>query len=49
MSISASQLHVFQGTRGPNGPKPLGETEYVKKLKEEVERRIAEEGGTLGF
>lgn len=48
ISVGAAQLHSFQGTRGPKGPKPYGETHYVKKLKEEVERR-EQEGKTFGL
>ena len=40
MSEKAHKLGFFQNTRGGQDPKPLGETDYVKNLKERIGGKI---------
>jgi hypothetical protein len=47
MSIGAEAVQQQQGTRGQKHAKPYGETDYIKWLKEEVERR-EKEGDLFG-
>jgi hypothetical protein len=48
ISMGAERLAGRQGTRGDLLAKPHGETDYIKQLKAEVERR-EQEGKTLGL
>lgn len=47
MSLAANKLSALQERHSIQAPsKPL--TQHIVKLKREIERRIKEEGGTLG-
>jgi hypothetical protein len=42
MGHRAEKLGDLQNTRDGRAPKPMGETDYIKKLKERISIRIQE-------